>query len=616
MALTRASFSRRLSMAFLCAVLGALAALPAAADAGTYDVVACDAAPGGGWGAWAGVGSPAMSWGVDCPTQRSVTRGMWVRNSVNTGRVQPFGNSTMSFEAPAGASLVSLSAQYSLHRDDAYWHVGLFTDAGMLTGCPANTQMFCTYSTAWPGTTSTWAWSGGVRKVFFQAACGSPLGCSTQAQMAPFTERVAVRVFSASVRVRDDSPAAAWPVDGGLTGDGWLRGTHFIGYGASDNVGIRATRLYLDGGRRNDLQRDCDFTQRVPCSNLPYARYGLETQTLADGPHEIRVEAVDTAGNAGSFARTVRVDNHAPNVPEGLTVAGGQGWRRTNGFSLGWTSPPSAAPVTVAHYELCNTASNACTTGERRGDGIAAIPDLSVPAPGDYTVRVWLEDAAGNVNPANRSLPVHVRFDNVAPGQAKPRERARWLGAADADAVDQLIEMPAGQLVPVSGVAGYSVTADGSDPDGTLDVAGSTYRTGRLPEGVTTFKARAVSGSGVPSAAVGQALIRVDRSPPVAAVHGLTGETWRRDPVRLHVSGADQPGLSGMGAAAPGEPVEAGGYVSHRLDAGEVQRTGGGEADTVVSADGEHTLTYGATDRAGNHSSEHAATVRVDRTPP
>lgn len=617
MALTRATSSYRFAIALAVVILVALALLPAAARAGTYDVVACDAAPGGGWGSWSGVASPAMSWGVDCPTQRSATRGMWVRNSVNSGRVQPFASSTMSFEAPQGASLVFFSGQYALHRDDAYWKVGLFADGAMMTGCPANqSNTLCNFSTAWPGITGNWGWSAGVHKINTEVACGSAVWCSTDAQPAPFSERAAVRLFSALVRVRDETAPAVSRVDGGLIGGTWLRGSHFIGYGASDNVGIRATRLYVDSARSDDLDRDCDFTQRVPCSNLPYARYTVDTQGLSDGTHEVRVEAVDTAANAASLVRTIQVDNHAPAVPDAVAVEGGESWRQTNSFKLGWSSPPSAAPITVAHYELCNTASGTCTLGERRGDGIAGISDLAVPEPGDYTVRVWLEDAAGNVTAENKSVPVHVRFDDVAPGEASPRKQNGWIGALEAQDLTQAIDMSPGELVPVSGIAGYSVTTDGSDPDALIDVRGETYRTGDLAEGTTVFKARAISGSGISSAKVGMTLIKIDKSPPTASVDRVSDSGWHRTAAQLHLTGTDQTGLSGMAPAEPDQPIEKGAYVSHRLDAGQMERARGGESDLILSADGEHVITYSATDVAGNESPQGTARVRIDRTPP
>jgi hypothetical protein len=40
---------------------------------------------------------------------------------------------------------------------------------------------------------------------------------------------------------------------------------------------------------------------------------------------------------------------------------------------------------------------------------------LKVPAPGEWELRLWREDAAGNQQPANASLPVRLRFDPEPP---------------------------------------------------------------------------------------------------------------------------------------------------------------------------------------------------------
>src|SRR4051812_31716883 len=50
------------------AVALALVAAPAVAHAGTYDVVACDAAPGGASGSWTGTASALMTTNATCPT--------------------------------------------------------------------------------------------------------------------------------------------------------------------------------------------------------------------------------------------------------------------------------------------------------------------------------------------------------------------------------------------------------------------------------------------------------------------------------------------------------------------------------------------------------------------
>src|SRR5438270_3174927 len=627
MAVVRGTLSSRLSMSMsmsmsiaiaLCLCAASLA-IAGRARAGTYEVVACDAAPGGVNNSWTGSASPTMAARETCPTRHQASGGMRVTNRVNAGTAPLFANATMAFDAPAGASIERLSAQYSIHREDRAWRMGCFTDSTMLSGCrPNDAHALCEVTSSWPGFGVSWNLAPGVRRVSIQATCEAAIGCSTKPSDSTLAERVGVHLFSATVRVRDDTPPPIWDVsDGPLTNGAWQRGAQYVGYAASDNVGIRATHLYVDGVSRGDLERPCDYTRRVPCSDLTYSRYTVETQALRDGPHELRVDAVDAAGNVGSYRAGFRSDNTPPDAPTAFAVDGGEGWRQTNHFALHWSNPASAAPIAGAWYELCNAATGSCSTGDRGGTGIASIGDLSVPGPGDYTVRVWLQDWAGNVNPANKSVPLHLRFDDVAPGQAKPNDTGGWLNAVEAHGFDQAIGMGEGELVPVSGIAGYSVTTDGSDPDGTIEVTGGSYRIGELPEGVTTFKARAVSGAGVASGRVGSTTMHVDRTgPTVDAVGAPDPAVWQRNAVRLAIRGADQPGLSGLAPAPVSEPVENGAYIAYRVDAGELVKVRGGAADVVVPTDGDHAVTYQAADLAGNESGERTTRFRIDRTAP
>ena len=55
-----------------------------------------------------------------------------------------------------------------------------------------------------------------------------------------------------------------------------------------------------------------------------------------------------------------------------------------------------------------------------------AVP---APAPGEWSLRVWLRDAAGNQAEANASVPVTLRYD---PEAAPARLRAAAGGGSDA----------------------------------------------------------------------------------------------------------------------------------------------------------------------------------------
>ena len=72
-----------------------------------------------------------------------------------------------------------------------------------------------------------------------------------------------------------------------------------------------------------------------------------------------------------------------------------------------------------------------CFSGSQSGDGISQLSHLTVPAPGDYIVRIWLADGAGNVSSA-RTPAMHLKFDDLAPSQAQPQHRNGWLSKSDA----------------------------------------------------------------------------------------------------------------------------------------------------------------------------------------
>ena len=552
-------------------VLTCLALNPGSARAGTYDVVACDTAPGGVHGSWTPVATEKMGTMQWCPSAGREAAGLWAGNGLNVGTIPPFAASQQKFDAPPGTSIVFFSARYMFRRFDPYWRLGVFADTQMLHGCePAAQETGCFFNSQSIDGDSTWGWQPGqIHQVSVVTACGSGTGCRSDAA-APHGDRAGVRLYGATVRIHDESKPAIWATGGGLASDGWQRGTQTITFASSDNVGLRGTELWVDGKQlRADTRDGCDYTRRRPCDDIGSASYEVNTAGLPDGEHELDVRGVDAASNDGRFVRPFRTDNTAPSAPRELAVEGGDGWRQTNAFKLAWRNPGSAAPIRVARYRLCNASTGTCTTGSRTADAISSISDLSVPGPGHYKLRLWLEDSAGNVNDANWSDEVSLRFDNVPPGEAEPKRRNGWLNGAEARSYAQDIHQTEGDVVPVSGIAGYSVTTNGSVPDGTVDTTGSSYHVPALPEGVTTLRARAVSGAGVASLSVGSTELRVDMTSPTGlSVDAPNPDAWHRQPVDLGLTGTDQPNLSGMASAEPGLPITDGAFIAHRVNGG------------------------------------------------
>ena len=601
----------------ILAALTLLATWAPAASAGTYDVLACDNAPGGAYESWVPEASDKMWTGQHCPTAGREAGGLFAGSGVNVGTIAPFGYALQAFEAPPGTSIVYLGARYMFRRADPYWRIGVFAGTHMLHGCePSSQETGCFFNSESLGRDSTWAWNPGqVQRVSVITACGSGAGCRSDAA-SPTGDRGGIRLYSATVRVHDESAPALWDTHHGpLTNGAWQRGTELIWFAGSDNVGFRRTRLWIDGKALRDDVRDCDFTRRRPCSDITHDSYPVNTAGLSDGRHEVRVEGVDAAGNSGSLVTGFNSDNSAPDEPREVKLEGGEGWRQTNKFKLTWKNPPSASPVWHAHYELCNTATKQCTTNGRVGQGISSIDDLSVPAPGHYTVRLWLQDQAGNES-ANKSDPVNLRFDNVPPGEAEPDRRNGWLNAEEAKEYEQVVRYSEA-AAPVSGVVGHSLTVDGSTPDGTLDVHGNLAKIGPLREGVTTFRARLISGAGVASNVVGSTQIHADLTPPSAhAIAAPDPDLWLRTPAPLEITGTDQHHLSGMAGAPDHQPLEDGAHLTFRTDGGDLQRVRGGSARLTFDDDGQHSVTFAAVDVAGNRSPERAVTFKIDRTAP
>jgi 5-hydroxyisourate hydrolase-like protein (transthyretin family) len=226
-----------------------------------------------------------------------------------------------------------------------------------------------------------------------------------------------IRTFKAQVTVVDPLlPLVRVVKDNALTLGQWVRGEQAVNYDAGDNVGVKAARGIVRGASYGDHWRGCYYAQPTPCPNGP-GSIVINTSKLGDGSQTLAVQAQDAADNiATSPSVTVRVDNTAPGaVP--VAIEGGEGWRNQNDFDLAWQNPNEGdrAPITAAHYRLCRANGTECGTGSRLGTGIHRIADLSVPAPGEWQVRLWRQDAAGNQEPTNASVPVTLRYDPEPP---------------------------------------------------------------------------------------------------------------------------------------------------------------------------------------------------------
>src|SRR3954447_455093 len=506
--------------------------------------------------------------------------GVAVLAGVSQGTVPVFANATQSFLAPPGTTIarVHLKADARTSNGDwaallqasadrfssTFWNVaGCSPRPGDAIGCNAATPSVA-QSYDLPGAT-------GFRSV---AACGNFAGCGTFTTSTwPFS-RAYYLMHQVDVTLEDGSAPNVTVIGGGLAGTGWVRGGQRGVYEAGDNSGVLKTHFIVDDTVFDHFERNCDYTFAVPCGNLNDATYSLDTASIGDGPHRITIAAFDSTDvNRGVATRPVLIDNHAPAEPAHPSVDGGESWHTTDDFGVQWTNPASAAPITRAFYEICRPGGAGCVTGEQSGSDISRLSGLHVGQPGDYTIRVWLADEAGNVSDA-KSSPLHLKFDNVPPGSGQPRERRGWVDAAAAKQLTLGVDPTAAP--PVSGIAGYAVTSDGTDPGTTVTVPASAddgyvghVALTELPEGSVTVKVRAISGAGIASPSIGSTVLHVDRTPPQIAVGGaLDEEHWSSTPVVVHLTATDPGDLAGMASAAAGSGPS-GGYLETGIDDAE-----------------------------------------------
>lgn len=404
-------------------------------QAGSYEVEACSSASGGAQNAFAAFADRGMAAYSVCPsTPSDPTTGVVTRASATAGAgtVPYFAGAYQVFEAPAGAVLDSVTFNVAAIRLAAYWTTGVIAYDGDFNlgeypyGCYAGSPGCGIGTRAFIGPVA--ASLAGHTKFRFETRCVNPGGCDISASGNQLGMRALFSAANARVRVLDFTAPSVTPASGMLFSEGWQRGVVSGLATEFDNVGVMINRTLVDGRvvYTEDFRDPswpgwvrCDFTRARPCTDIPSpgALAQVDTRTLADGAHELRVEAVDAAGNHGGAVRTIRVDNTPP-ARVNAVVDGGQGWRTRNAFTIHWPTPTGqAAPVHTAHYRLCGagTTPPRCTVGSRTVTGIDRLADISVPEPGDYTLSVWLQDQAGNLDETQASDPVRLQFDDQPP---------------------------------------------------------------------------------------------------------------------------------------------------------------------------------------------------------
>lgn len=260
-----------------------------------------------------------------------------------------------------------------------------------------------------------------------------------------------------TLTVQDDVRPTPLVLGGPLLSGGWRRGQQDIAIGGSDGgAGVRLGESTLDGVRFGFSEYGCQKvnvggnwlgTKMQPCPTDASTTHTVATTQFSDGPHSFVHCATDFAGNgACTQPQTVLIDNNAPAHPRAVALAGDDDWRRVNDFDLSWENPDQgpASPIGGASWQVSGSAGYDTGVRFAVGRDRGSLPDLSVPAAGSYSLRVWLRDEAGNEAPAS-AVTVPLRFDDVRPSVAFSADAGE--ARLQADVSDEHSGPASGQLL-------------------------------------------------------------------------------------------------------------------------------------------------------------------------
>ena len=219
----------------------------------------------------------------------------------------------------------------------------------------------------------------------------------------------------------------------------WVKGTQDVTFDLSDSgSGLRWERLFIDGAELWNLDHasGCNASSSqtngewarsyTPCpTGGPWSRaISINTAAFKDGSaHTVQACAQDfgqyqgLSGTGGQTcsARTIATDNTAPGAPGGLTVLSSNPARYLDQFGAQFALPPNeGSPIRKAYYNIVDAAGEVVTPAQEVG-GVnpTALQTIQGPKqPGDYRLRVWLEDEVGF---AGLAASVPIPHDTVPP---------------------------------------------------------------------------------------------------------------------------------------------------------------------------------------------------------
>ena len=409
--------SRPARIAALAALALLLLILPSAANAGTFNVVACNDALGGANNSWVPFNTDTthLQTRFSCPYTIDEGQQASQENGIATTDILELPNGAQTgaqagwefkITNPESEKITGISYDRMLSTQDPNWIPALRANGAILPGqtCKPPIAGSCLTGSGPGGENHATLTGLSAETLTLGLECTAPTGheCITGAD--DFHAAVAT-MYATEVTIQDNTPPTLQPPNGPLWEPGaynnFHKGTETVTVSAQDlGGGVQSIVLAADGHPLKTYTAPCNFTFVQPCPlSTGQQTLTLPTTELTDGTHSLTLTATDAAHNESQITtKQITVANNPPQPPINLTATPTQTGIST--FNVTWTNPADIAPITEATYQVCPTSgSGTCTEPlPAPADGPATV---TVPGPGAWTLVLWLHDAAGNSSPTN-----------------------------------------------------------------------------------------------------------------------------------------------------------------------------------------------------------------------
>jgi len=286
--------------------LAAPAAAPSRAEAGSFKVPVCDAAPDNANNSWTSSLASDFNASESCPSSDNPFKGLRI-TTTRSGSSPGGSDGRWTFAAPPETTLKSIDYEVA-GRDKDNVEVYLRTNRQTLFAAQNDgSGQFLTDSKSGVGL------AGGTTSVFIQSICDTSARCDYGKEYGD------ISLYEAVVEVEDNTDPELKPKSGSLAAGAnpVQQGIADVSFDATDNTGIKSARLLVD---RDEVDSDTypyDETKSVPAENQTDRRLVVDTRRLSEGPHTVQLIVVDSAGNEQSYEKSIVVDNEADQGRDG-----------------------------------------------------------------------------------------------------------------------------------------------------------------------------------------------------------------------------------------------------------------------------------------------------------